>query len=400
MFRTLSRGRLMFDIVVPSALFALLFLPYLFSSTNLLVLIGMCASLVLWRLNTGFALAIAWLTAIAQMLLLLSPDPSNVAIFIVLFATAAYGNRIVKWLGFASCFLGAAAIVLYVVVLPPLTGGFASDTAELIRSASIALFSFLGLFLLAWTLGLLAKTYSNARESRRAQAAAEAEQQRARRDVMVEQERTRIARDMHDVVAHSLAVVIAQADGARYARSSDPQAVDDALVAISSTAREALGDVRVLLGQLRHSQIEGPQPVIADLDRLVDQMRASGLIVDYETRGAEGLLGTSQQLAIYRIVQEALTNVLRHAESGSPVAVTVDWHADAVTASVSSALAVPVDLAAKEGHGLSGMRERATLTGGRLEIDMSGGWFTVTATIPRVSGQTGPRPAIPLESVS
>lgn len=399
MFRTLTRGQLTFDIVVPSVLLALLFVPYFQSFTNLLVLIGMCLSLVLWRLNAGLALAVAWITAIAQMLIGLTPDPSNLAIFIVLYATTAYGNRLVKWLGFASCFVGAAAIALYVVILPTLAGAFGWSLPDLIQGSSIALFSFLALFLLAWTLGLLAKTYSSARESRRAQSAAELERQRARRDVMVEQERTRIARDMHDVVAHSLAVVIAQADGARYARASDPQAVDDALSAISSTARDALGDVRALLAQLRHSQIEGPQPVLADLDRLLDQMRASGLTIRSHQHGLDDSLGSTQQLAIYRIVQEALTNSLRHADISLPVTVTVERGTDAVEASVSSALVSPVDLSTREGHGLSGMRERASLTGGRLEIDQSGGRFTVTAVIPKAGGQLGALPAAPLETV-
>ena len=90
---------------------------------------------------------------------------------------------------------------------------------------------------------------------------------------------------MHDVVAHSLAVVVAQADGARYIASKDPAATEAALVTISATAREALSDVRVLLAQLRHSQEDGPQRTLVDLERLFEQLRAAGLTIDDEVAG-------------------------------------------------------------------------------------------------------------------
>ena len=166
------------------------------------------------------------------------------------------------------------------------------------------------MFVLSWTLGLLARTWRNAREARIAAQVAE-------RSVVVEQERNRLARDMHDVVAHSLAVVIAQADGARYTK--DPIASADALATISATAREALTDVRLLLGQLRHSQEAGPQPRVADLERLIDQVRDAGLTITVDEVGDRPELHASQALAVYRILQEALTNALRHGDTAKPV---------------------------------------------------------------------------------
>ena len=129
--------------------------------------------------------------------------------------------------------------------------------------------------LLSWTVGALVRTAVRAQENREAQRRAEA-------DAAAEQERVRIARDMHDVVAHSLAVVIAQADGARYAAGADPAAAGssaaiEALGTISTTARAALADVRLLLTQLRHPQPEGPQPRLADLEELYAQVRAAGV---------------------------------------------------------------------------------------------------------------------------
>jgi signal transduction histidine kinase len=185
---------------------------------------------------------------------------------------------------------------------------------------------------------------------------------------------------MHDVVAHSLAVVIAQADGARYA--ADGESKDAALATISSTARDALGDVRLLLGQLRHSEEAGPQPVLADLERLVEQLRASGLTIDIEQHGEPLVLPAGQQLALYRVVQEALTNALRHGDPGQPVTVVLDWTADAAHATITSALAAPLRTAPAAGHGIAGMRERAMLVGGTFSAAPEGSHFVVRAFIP------------------
>jgi len=218
----------------------------------------------------------------------------------------------------------------------------------------------------------------SARESREAREVAQREVDMAEQDVIVEQERNRIARDMHDVVAHSLAVVIAQADGARYA--ADAASKDAALTTISSTAREALADVRLLLGQLRHREDAGPQPVLADLGRLIDQLRASGLIVTLEQSGVPAALPAAQQLAVYRIVQEALTNALRHGNTTEEVRAVIAWTADAVTLTITNALGAAAPQA--EGHGLPGMRERAILVGGTLEARPDGACYVVRSSIP------------------
>ena len=126
------------------------------------------------------------------------------------------------------------------------------------------------------------RTGIRARENRHAQQLAEAE-------TAAEAQRTRVARDMHDVVAHSLAVVIAQADGARYAAASDPQAAAEALATISTTARAALSDVRMLLTQLRHTQADGPQPTLADLEQIYAHVRAAGVDLSVDVKGAKVL---------------------------------------------------------------------------------------------------------------
>jgi signal transduction histidine kinase len=230
--------------------------------------------------------------------------------------------------------------------------------------------------MLSWVIGLLVRTAQRARENRRAAVVAESE-------VVAEQERTRIARDMHDVVAHSLAVVVAQADGARYLGAKDPAATEQALSTIATTAREALSDVRVLLAQLRYSQADGPQPTLVDLDRLVEQLRASGLRVARETSGAPLPLGTAQQLAVYRIVQESLTNALRHADTAQEAVVRFDWTPYGLDLTVTSSLAdEKAKPASGPAHGIAGMTERAVLVGGRLTAGPDGDRWVVRAWLP------------------
>jgi signal transduction histidine kinase len=389
---------------IGAAVFCLLLALALYAVTggllSVVTLIGMAAALALRRISPGGALALAWVTALVQVAGGGYPELADLAVLPVLFATSAYGARSVKWAGLVSTFLGAAVVTVYLGLWTALqeyesfgavvTGRVPGTQSLLVET--LALFAgCLVLFLLSWVLGLLARTYSTARASRRAQAAAETSRAEAERETVVEQERTRIARDMHDVVAHSLAVVIAQADGARYARASDDTAVESALLTIASTARSALGDVRVLLAQLRDDTPAGPQPGLADLEALFGQLQGSGLRLRVDRTGDAGLLPAGQQLAAYRILQEALTNALRHGDRSAEVVVGLDWTPDALALVVGNAMppVAPSSLAAgppTAGHGLAGMRERALLAGGSFSAGSADGTFVVTAMLPRPAG--------------
>lgn len=329
-------------------------------------------ALAIRRLSPALSLTAAWVGALLQMLLGRPPSFSDAAIFAVLYATAAYGTRRVYWAGLASALVGAVVITLYLMVGPVFAaGGLSWQTLPIALVMLVAAAFALGL---SWTAGALL------RSALRARANAEA-QQRAEAEAVVEQERVRIARDMHDVVAHSLAVVIAQADGARYASAYDPDAATVALGTISTTARSALADVRLLLTQLRHSQGEGPQPTLADLEGLYAQVRAAGVelrvTVDPVPPGEPpGVV----QLAVYRILQEALTNALRH--GGGPVDVLLSWRSDRVELRVRNPLLAAAPASGPAGHGVVGMRERASLAGGRLDARPLDGAFVVDAVIP------------------
>ena len=377
-----------------------------------LVIVGMAGALSIRRLSPSLSLALSWIVAVAEMLSRTTPGVSNLAICAVLYTVAAYGTDATKWAGLVSTVLGALVGSFYVTSVQTNLFGIdytvygLQDVVRILLQLGITFLGFLALLGLPWAGGLLVRARSSERMSREAQLIAERETARAEgevariereaaraeRDVAVEQERNRIARDMHDVVAHSLAVVIAQADGARYAAKVDAGSVDDALVTIATTAREALGDVRVLLGQLRHSQGEAPQPALGDLERLLEQMRASGLVIDHRVQGDPQQLGTNRQLAVYRIVQESLTNVLRHGAAGAPVDLLFDWRYDSlhlVVTNVVRPATQPVELRAGDdrrgGHGLDGMRERATIAGGSLTTQDADGRFVVHAIVPTLA---------------
>ncbi|MER7796547.1 histidine kinase [Microbacterium sp. NPDC096154] len=345
----------------------------------------MVAALMLSRVSPPIALAVAWPGALWQMGTGQPPMPANLAIFVVLFATAAYGSRLVFWLGCASAFVGAVAIAVYLVVLPLVWTGTGPSVFEYAFTVVAAFLAALFALMLSWTLGALTRSILRARETRRAQRAAEVR-------AAEEEERGRIARDMHDVVAHSLAVVIAQADGARYAAAADPDAATAALGTISQTARAALADVRLLLTQLRHQQGEGPQPSLADLEGLYQQVRAAGVDLRVDVDPAPtGSPPAAVQLAVYRILQEALTNALRHGDGG-PVDVGLAWMPERVDLHVRNGVAAEPRATEPAGHGLIGMRERAQLVGGVLDAGAEHGAWVVRAVLPiRAGGEAAER---------
>ncbi|MFC7486143.1 sensor histidine kinase [Knoellia sp. CPCC 206453] len=205
------------------------------------------------------------------------------------------------------------------------------------------------------------------------------------------QERRRIAREMHDVVAHSLAVVVAQAEGGRMLAATQPERAPEILDGIASQGREALGQMRGLLGVLREagdgsvadgSGAEAPQPTLADLPTLVAQVRATGHQVELETFGDPRRVDPGTALTAYRVVQESLTNVVKHAGRGATARVSVDW-TNGLTLTVSDDGTGAPAPAAGVGRGLIGMHERIELVGGTLAVgpQTDGGWQTC-ARIP------------------
>jgi signal transduction histidine kinase len=197
-----------------------------------------------------------------------------------------------------------------------------------------------------------------------------------------EDERTRIARELHDIVAHHLSVIVLQAAGAR--ASGKP--AGPALEKIENSGRQALAETRRLLGVLRDPDEEialAPQPGIGELDALADSVRSAGVPVNLVVRGDRAELPAAVDVSVYRIVQEALTNVLKHA-GPARADVTVGCAEEAVTIEITdNGAGEPGDPAPPGGHGLTGMRERAAIFGGELRAGpRPGGGFAVRARLP------------------
>ncbi|MEV8254415.1 histidine kinase [Rhodoglobus sp. NPDC076762] len=208
-------------------------------------------------------------------------------------------------------------------------------------------------------------------------------------DLIVSRERDRIAQDVHDVMAHSLAVIIAQADGARFIGTKRPEAIGDSLEQIASSARSSLSEVRILIESLVSEPEGHSNPTIENLDELVERMRGAGLTATIENFGFPRSLTPGQQLAVYRIAQEALTNALKHAGREPSARITMDWRGPGLALSISSTgtLVTPDeagDSNSRMTRGLYGMRERARLAGGWLTsgADDESGDYLVTAFIP------------------
>ncbi len=379
--RPLSRTALVLDIVGATLLF-LIFTPlsvvfYGPATTGVAVVAMVVASILMFggvavgRLAPGLALGAAWTGAIVQMLAGFAPLPIDLAILLVLYATSAWGSRTVLWWGFGSALFGGLVAAVYIVVVNGIASGATSGWDQLTTGTLLLVLSILALGF-AWVCGLLWRVVLRGRSTRAAQLQAESL-------AAEEQERVRIARDMHDIVAHSLAVVIAQADGARYAAAAKPEMATEALGTIAQTARGALSDVRLLLTQLRHRQGDGPQPTLADLEALFAQVRQAGveprITVDPTPPGEPpGAI----QLAVYRILQEALTNAIRHGDGS--VDVHLAWFPERVDLQVRNTAGVQPSQGG--GHGVIGMRERAQLVGGSLQAEREGTQFVVRASLP------------------
>jgi signal transduction histidine kinase len=234
------------------------------------------------------------------------------------------------------------------------------------------------------------------------------EQAAEARRIVIE-ERTRIARELHDVVAHRVSLMTVQAGAAKAVAAEDPEGALRAMAAVEEAGRQALDELRHLLGVLRpETGLDGlgPQPGLADLPRLVEQTRGAGLDVSLATDGLSGALPARVDLFAYRIVQEALTNVLKHAGPGARTQVRLGGDRNGIVIEVvddgngtdksveSADGRQSVDSnrqgrSGRSGHGIVGMRERARLLGGTLEArPRPDGGFRVVAHLP-----TGGEPA-------
>lgn len=212
-------------------------------------------------------------------------------------------------------------------------------------------------------------------------AAAEAEAEQASLRAVAE-ERTRIARELHDILGHSLSVMVVQAGAAAQVVDEDPETARRALEAIRATGSDALAEIRRVVSLLREDRPDlSPQPGITRIPELIEQARADGLQVEYTVDDDAFELSAGRQLVVYRVVQESLTNIRRHTRA-TAANVSVRCRDGEVLVTVTDDGHTRLDATATTGHGLLGMRERVALYGGTLETGQEQGGWRVHAVVP------------------
>ena len=239
------------------------------------------------------------------------------------------------------------------------------------------LFLAIAFFVGMWALGLAGRSLLREREIGRVLT-------RTDLDLRLSEDRARISRDVHDTLAHSLAVIVSQAEGAMALAATKPKVAVEALGNIATVGRSALVDVRSLVESIHEHDLTAPKPTIDDLPSVVSHLRGAGMEVAYRVLGTPRALSASHDLGVFRIVQESLTNALRHGGTNSSATVTLDWQGTGLAILVASTGTPPeTPPVASRGVGIEGMKERARLMGGWLTAEPSDdGAFIVTAYVP------------------
>ncbi|HEY0540661.1 MAG TPA: histidine kinase [Actinoallomurus sp.] len=342
-------------------------------AAHLALAFAMCVPLI-WRRRWPRAMfAIIALAAFAQWLAEISATIDDAAVLIAMYTIAA--QCVLRWA------LAAGLVVELGMGLATYSMS-QQDTGAMqwksLASASIFIWAI-------WLCGLYVSTrrkYTLSLEER----ARRLERERdAQAEVAAAAERARIARELHDVIAHSISVMVIQADGASYAIDTDAARAKRAMQAIGSTGRQALTEMRRMLGVLREGDGQAtlaPQPGVDQLSELVEQIRSTGLRVELTVGGEQVPLPAGMELTVYRIVQEALTNVMKHAGPAAGARVELHYGDRAIEVRIRDD-GRGTTFSDGRGHGLVSMRERAAVYGGQVTAEpAAGGGFEVTARMP------------------
>ncbi|WP_329021791.1 sensor histidine kinase [Streptomyces sp. NBC_00690] len=350
------------------------------------LLVGVALSLVLAlrRRRPEQMLVLGAVTGVAQLILDVPVNTADFAMLVIIYTVAARDRS--RWASRLALAGGLVAAPLAQLRWP---------SPEVTTTQQVFLVIFLAVpFALAWVLGDSIRTrraYFAELEERATRLERERE---AQAKVAVAAERARIARELHDVVAHNVSVMVVQADGAAYVLDAAPDQAKQALETISTTGRQALAEMRRLLGVLRtgddpESGEYVPQPDVQQIEDLVEQVRRAGLTVDFRIEGTPRPLPSGVELTAYRIVQEALTNTRKHAGPEVGASVRLVYFDDGLGLLVEddgrgSAHELYEDGGADgQGHGLIGMRERIGMVGGTLDAGpRPGGGFRISALLP------------------
>jgi signal transduction histidine kinase len=349
-----------------------------------LVAVLALAAVVVRSVYPSAALVLAWSMALLQWQQGGRPGFADLALLLVLYSTARRGSRATAVLGAASAVVGGSMATVYLLH----TG---ARFSLLIQSGGLSAVVFVLapvlLLLLAWLTGLVVRVVRARTSESRLRVQAEDTAVKAVDLAQAETLRASMARDVHDIVGHSLAVIIAQADSVQFL--DDEERIRGVSATIADTARRSLAEVReVLSGTSPADADEGPE----DLDAVVAQVRAAGVDLAHEVRGARRAVDPARQVVIRRVAQEMTTNAMRHGEPGGPIRLRETWRAADVVLEVENPIAGrgavpdrtgPLGIESlRVGTGVEGMRARLAAVGGDLEAEPVDDLFTARARIP------------------
>ncbi|MFD9813861.1 sensor histidine kinase [Streptomyces sp. NPDC059080] len=349
------------------------------------VTLGLCAVIALRRKWPEWMLLLTVLIGLFQLIFHVSFNPGDFAMLVIVYTVASGTTRWASRFALTGACLAPSLFLMRFGEPTPQRSPWATAFVAVLLTVP---------FVLAWVLGDSVRTRRAYWAQLQEKADRLEKEREAQARIAVAAERARIARELHDVVAHNVSVMVVQADGAAYVLDSAPDQTRQALETISGTGRQALAEMRRLLGVLRTGeQPESgeyvPQPGVEQLTDLIDQVRGAGLPVDFRVDGTPRPLPSGVALTAYRIVQEALTNTRKH--GGPDVGATVRLtYGDA-----ELELLIEDDGRGAQrelyeeggadglGHGLIGMRERVGMVGGSLEAGpCDGGGFRIDAVLP------------------
>jgi signal transduction histidine kinase len=343
-----------------------------------------------YRLAPGVGLGLIWVSSALQVANGLDIAFVQLSVVIVSYGTARYGNEVTLWLSGLSIPVGSALALLY--VRDHGTSTLSGVETSILPAAGIGVSlatAFLLSFLLLsgpWAVGLLLRLSHQSRRARTERERAEVEATRSAEIAALRAEQARLARDVHDVVGHSLAVILAQADSVEFMPDAELHRIRAAITNISTSARQSLGDVRQVLSSTSDpADAVSRQP--AEMQGLIDGVASAGHDVRSEVVGAPRPLPAEVEVVAFHVLQEMLTNTLKHGRRDRPIGVHRRWDDDHLRIEVRNAIAPGEGPAGHVGLGLTGMQRRLEAIGGRLEIRRdpipdAGRVFTATAWVP------------------
>lgn len=366
------------------------------------VALGFAAAAGCYRRAPGVGLLLVWLAGAYQLFSLTPVMVVQLSVVIVAFGTARFGSKATLWASALSIPLGGLSVMLVVKasgwsIVDTMLGQvgyrlFYTNSRQT-YGETVVIFAGLSALILAvpWLIGLVLRIRAQARANRLAREQAEAERQQAFEERTQAQEvarlkddQARLARDVHDVVGHSLAVILAQAESAQFLSDADTKALQTTMATIAESARSSLQDVRQVLSTNAGQPTQLPP---GELERIINGVAASGHAVVSRKVGTPQPLPPELDVVAVRVLQEMLTNAIKHGRRDQPVEVDQHWE-DGLRIQVRNIAdqrteeTMPIATEYAAGLGLEGMRRRLDSVGGRLDVVSQNGMFTATAWVP------------------